>query len=210
MVASLHVRRSLPDAVGGLAGLAAAAFGAVGAISHGVSQKESFKAIDWKKPSGRSGGSTLRVYVQELDRYFTEDQLKAIFEAKGGRARFGCNDTSCCPHGEEMVENAHTHFITQRSRQIENLSSVPQSRRAEQFLLRQLDPAVRSARLATRLKIEDQNVADVVREAKMRLVRLRDALADLQANDDVHTITQSRSPNFRGGTRPMSAALGRV
>jgi hypothetical protein len=87
----------------------------------------------------------------ELDRYFKEEQLQAIFNAKGGRSRFGCNDTKCCPHGgEDMIESGHVHFLPQRHRQLDELSSVPEARRAEHFLLRHLDPAIRSARYAAR------------------------------------------------------------
>jgi hypothetical protein len=45
-------RPLVADMAGGFAALGAAAFGAVGGISHGVGQKESFKASDWKKPPG--------------------------------------------------------------------------------------------------------------------------------------------------------------
>jgi hypothetical protein len=106
-----------------------------------------------------------------------------------------------------MIENAHIHFITQRSRQLDDLSSVPELRRAEHFLLRHVDPAVRSARLGDRLKIEDEKVAKIMTDAKSRLVRLRDALADLQAKEG--TASRSRSPAFRGGARSISAVLGR-
>jgi hypothetical protein len=209
-VRSIHQigRPLIADGVGGLAGLAAAAFGAVGGISHGVGQKESFDANDWRKPSrGAGGGAATRIYLHELDRYFTEDQLNAIFAAKGGRARFGCNDANCCSHGtEDMIENAHIHFITQRSRQLEDLSRVPELRRAEHFLLRHIDPAVRSARLGDRLKIEDERVAKAVSDAKSRLVRLRDALADLQARES--STSRSRVPAFRGGARSISSVLG--
>jgi hypothetical protein len=98
-----QVQRPLvADGVGGLAGLAAAAFGAVGGICHGVGQKESFDLNDWKRASARTGGgATTRVYLPELDRYFSEDQLNSIFGAKGGNSRFGCTDTNCCHHGPE-------------------------------------------------------------------------------------------------------------
>jgi hypothetical protein len=196
------------DGVGGLPALAAAAFGAVGGICHGVGQKESFDVNDWKKASARTGGgATTRVYLPELDRYFTEDQLNSIFSAKGGKSRFGCNDTNCCHHGpEDMIENAHTHFIMQRTRQLDDLSSVPELRRAEHFLLRHVDPAVRSARLGSRLKIDDEKVAKVIDEAKSRLIRLRDALADLQATEG--TPSRSRSVKFRVGGPTVSAVLG--
>lgn len=197
------------DLAGGFAGLAVAAFGAAGGIAHGVGQKEGFKAGDWKKPPqpGRGGGAATRTYVHELDRYFKEDQLQAIFDAKGGRSRFGCADTSCCPHGvQDMIENAHTHFLTQRSRQLDDLSSVPELRRADHFLLRHLDLAVRSARHAEKLKIDDEKVLKNVAQAKSRLIRLRDALGDLQAQGEAET--RSRAPAFRGGIRPTAAVMG--
>lgn len=197
------------DLAGCFAGLAVAAFGAVGGIAHGVGQKESFKAGDWKKPSPpkTGGGSATRTYLHELDRYFKEDQLKAIFDAKGGKSRFGCADTGCCPNGmEDMIENAHAHFLAQRSRQLDDLSSVPETRRADHFLLRHLDPAVRSARHAEKLKIADEKVAGAVVQAKSRLVRLRDALGDLQAQGEPET--RSRTPVFRGGSRSPAIAIG--
>jgi hypothetical protein len=200
-------RPLIADGVGGFPALAAAAFGAIGGISHGVGQKESFNANRWKRPATSGGGSQVRVYVHELDRYFTASQLNAIFDAKGGRPRFGCNDQSCCRHGtEDMIENSHGHFIRQRSRQLDDLSSVPETRRAEHFLLRHLDPAVRSARLGARLRVSDERVATAISNAKKRLVRLRDALADLQAQNGV--VSCSRSPRSRGKTHQIRA-MGR-
>lgn len=199
-------RPLVADNVGGLAGLAAGAFGAVGGISHGVGQKETFNVSNWKKPSSSGGGMATRVYLPELDRFFKESQLDAIFDARGGRPRFGCNDKSCCPHGiEDMIENAHVHFITQRRRQIDDLSSVPESRRAAHFLLRQVSPAVRSARHGVRLKISDEKVAKAVSDAKARLIRLSDALVDLHESEGV--VSRSQTPTFRGSRRPVNAVL---
>jgi hypothetical protein len=201
-------RPLIVDMAGGFAALGSVAFGAVAGLSHGVGQKETFKAADWRKPPSGGGGASARAYVHELDRYFKEDQLQAIFDAKGGRSRFGCNDTNCCPHGgEDMIENSHAHFLTQRHRQLEDLSGVPETRRAEHFLLRHLDPALRSARHAARLKIADEQVMTAIGDAKLRLVRLRDALADLHEKNA--TETRSRSVRFRGGAKAVSAVLGR-
>jgi hypothetical protein len=209
-VRGLHAisRPLIVDMAGGFAGLGAAAFGAVAGISHGVGQKESFKAADWRKPPSGGGGAAARAYVHELDRYFKEDQLQAIFAAKGGRSRFGCVDTGCCAHGaEDMIENGHAHFITQRHRQIDDLSAVPEDRRATHFLLRHLDPAIRTARHAAKLKIVDEKVLAAVGQSKTRMVRLRDALADL--DEKGASDTRSRAPNFRGGAKAVSAVLGR-
>ncbi len=195
------------EAAGRFVGLGAAAFGAVAGISHGVGQKETFKAGDWRKPASGGGGASARAYVHELDRYFKEDQLHAIFDTKGGRSRFGCNDTRCCPNGgEDMIENSYAHFLTQRHRQLDDLSSVPEGRRAEHFLFRHLDPAVRSARHAVRLKIADDQVSAAINEAKQRLVRLRDALGDLQESNVGQT--RSRMVRFRGGVKNIGAVQG--
>jgi hypothetical protein len=153
-------------------------------------------------------GAARDAYIPELDRHFSEDQLNAIFAARGGRSRFGCNDANCCPHGiDDMIENPHAHFITQRSPQLGDLSVVPEARRAEHFLLRHLEPAVRSARLGVRLKIADDDARRFVDDAKKRLVRLRDALDDLDSQGGI----ASRSPavSFRGGGGAVAAVLGR-
>jgi hypothetical protein len=208
-VADLH-QFELPfvaDCAGGFAALAALAFGAVGGICHGVGQKEGFRASDWKKPPG-GGGSKRRIYIPELDRHFPEDQLNAIFAARFGRSRFGCNDTSCCLHGtDDMTENSHAHFITQRNRQLESLSVIPDPRRAEHFLLQQLEPAVRSARLGAKLKIADDDTRRLVDDARKRLTALRDTLDDLESGGGITT----RSPPvaLRGGGGAVSAMLGR-
>lgn len=200
-VRALHeIHRPLvADMAGGMCGLAALAAGAVGGLCHGVGQRETFDANRLKNPSRGSGGGTkTRVYVAELDRYFTEDQLNLLLRARGGRSRFLCNAPNCCGRGaEDMIEHADRHFITQRIRQIEDLSSVPESRRMDHFLLRHLDPAVRAARQGARLKIEDSDVLKAVEKSKKRLIRLRDSVAALQESDA--DISRSQAPAFRGG-----------
>lgn len=194
------------DMAGGFSALSTMALGASSGISHGIGRKEKFYANEWNKPPGR-GGVPARTYVPELDRHFTEAQLASIYAARGGRSRFSCNDSSCCPSGaEDMFENAHAHFIIQRHRQIEDISRTPELRRSEQFLLKHLDPAIRTARFGASLKIEDAKVAAAVKEAKGRLIRLRDALADLDSKGQPDT--RARPISFRGGSMGLSAVLG--
>jgi len=201
-------RPLIADATGGFAGLAAAAFGAVAGIGHGVCQKESFRCYAWKLPrSGRGGGTGARIYIPDLDRYFTEEQLDAVFAAKGGKPLVGCTDTSCCSRREDQIEHSDAHMLTRRSRQLEDLSRVHELRRAEHLLLRHIDPAVRSARQCARLKLADEKVARVVVEAKKRLIRLRDALGDLHAKGS--TPTRSGPLTFRGGSSSINAVIGR-
>ena len=207
-VRHLHAmnRPIIGDNVGGFAGLAAAAFGAIGGLCHGVAQRETFRASDWRKSPGGRMGSSVWVYVPELDRYFKEDQLDRLFAAKGAKARFGCNDTSCCPHGtEDMVENADRHFLNQRSRQIEIVSNAPESRRAEHFLLNLMDPALNSARMGARLKIYDPPLANAVVGARRRVFRLRDALGDLLRSGG--SVTRSRLPGHRNQSRSAASVV---
>jgi len=208
-VRDLHAmgRPLIADATGGFAGLAAAAFGAVTGISHGVCQKESFDANRWKRPASKGGGIGTRIYIPDLDRYLTEEQLNIVFAVKGGKSRVGCTDTSCCPRREDQIEHSDAHMLTRRSRQLEDLSHVPELRRAEHLLLRHIDPAVRPARQCAQLKLADEKVARVVVEAKKRLTRLRDALGDLQATESMPT--WSGPLTFRGGSSSINAVIGR-
>jgi hypothetical protein len=201
------------DMAGGFAGLSTLAFGAVGGISHGVAQREGFDLAVWRKPPGKRGGSSLRAYIPELDRYLNEEQAKIFFAARGTKARFACNDTGCCRNGiDDMLENGHAHFVTQRSRQLEHLGRVPEGRRAELFLLHDLDPAVRSTRQAAKLKFADDGVQKLVNDAKFRLTRLRDALGALH-EADAGSVVHSRAPIFRGGhgsKGKIAAVVGRL
>ncbi len=200
-------RPLIADYAGGFSALAAAAFGGIGGFCHGVGQKENFRISDWRKPATGGGGAVKRIYVPELDRAFKQEELDVLFAIKGTRARFGCNDTSCCPHGhEDMIENPHRHFIIQRSRQIEALSEVPETRRAEHFLLNHLDPAVRSSRLVSRLKLDNDDVAKMVLETKKRLINLRDPLGDLHSISG--SATRSAMPRYRGKRPDMKSAVG--
>jgi hypothetical protein len=106
-----------------------------------------------------------------------------------------------------MKENPHAHFITQLSRQLDQLSVVPDARRAEHFLLQQLEPAVRSARLGAKLKILDDDTRRLVDDARKRLVLLRDALDDLDSRGGIPT--RSLTIPFRGGGGTVAAVLGR-
>ena len=203
------------DMAGGSAGLSTLASGAAGGLSHGVAVNENFSAADWRKPpkENRGGGHGARVYIAELDRYFSEKQAEPFFAVRGTRSRFGCADTACCQTGiDDMAENSHAHFTTQRCRQIAEIDCVPEARRAEHFLLHVLDPAVRSTRQAAKLRFSDDRVQRAVIGAKARLVRFRDALGGLnEADGAAPSVSRSRTPTFRGappGTGGIVAIFG--
>lgn len=131
--------RGLPvvsDCVGGLPGLGALAFGAVGGISHGVTMQQSFKAASWRRPPVPGGGGAgWRVYFPQLDLLL---KPKIATELLGSspriRALCGCRDTHCCPHGRDMIDRPARHAIYQRAREVESCSATPQTMRAGKYL----------------------------------------------------------------------------
>jgi hypothetical protein len=124
-------------------------------------------------------------------------------EALHAEGRFSCRRVVF----DDMMENPHARFITQRSRQLDNLSVVPDARRVEHFLLQLLEPAVRSARLGAKLKIADDNTRRLVGDARKRLVALREGLDDLDSRGGI--ATRSATVAFRGGGGAVAAILGR-
>src|SRR5258708_28395680 len=105
-----------------------------------------------------------------------------------------------------MIENPHIHFITQRSQQLADLSSVPELRRAEHLLLRHLDTAVRAARLGSRLHPDDPALVKAMLGSKKRLVNLRGALGDFHATDS--SPSRSSAPTIRGSVMKLNSSAG--
>ncbi|WP_371422168.1 hypothetical protein [Tardiphaga sp.] len=194
------------DMTGGLAGLATLALGASAAISHGIGMRENFNLSSWKSARKASGPVTTRIYVAELDRYFTEKQLREVFSLRGGKSRLCCVDRTCCPQGpDDMIENHDAHFLMRRHQQIADLSAVPDSRRGDHFLSQLVEPAVQTARLLDRLEKSDPKLGEAILKAKGRLVRLRDAIAHQLV--EAPLTTHSRAPRFRGGNGKVGAVL---
>lgn len=206
-----HLNRAVvSDMSGGLAGLAAASFGAIGGLAHGIALREDFRDGEYLRANaGGGGGGGSRIYVPELDRYLTAEQLASILVARGARTRLVCRDTACCPHArDDMVERPKRHFTFQRARQLEDLSRVPETRRAEHFLLHHLSPAVRTARIVANYKLEDDKVKAVLVKEKGRLVRMQDALSALYESDHIHS--RSKSPAFRGSQGTLAVLIGQI
>ena len=209
-LAALH-DASMPviaDMTGGFPGLAVLALGAGAGLAHGIGMKENFSLANWKKPPKGSGRGGTRIYIAELDRYFSEDQLKVLLATRGARSRVACLDRSCCPHGsDDMIESSEAHFLKRRAGQIADLCAVPDHRRAWHFLERHLDPAVAVARQLDRCEITDSALAEAVSAAKVRLSRLRDAIA--QHCEERSVQSHSRPLRFRGGMDRPGAILRR-
>jgi hypothetical protein len=169
------------DCVGGLAGLAITSFGASSAIAHGVAEKERFDASNWngpRRPGG--GGQTGRLYIPGLDRMIKVREARALFEVRGARRLLSCHDPDCCPLGaDDMIKNPKGHFLTQRRKQISDLSKVAEGRRVEHFLNYHLAAADRIARQAAKLNTGEDAMTKALQGASLRLDRMRSVLEDL-------------------------------
>ena len=191
------------DYAGGLVGLSALSFGATGGLCHGVGQKEKFDISGWKKPR-TGGGSSVFVYLPDIDRYLDAGQLANIFEARGGKSKLGCNDPDCCADLQDMIDRRDEHFIVQRSKQLADLSALSIEKRVDHFLQKHVQKTVRGARAAAALKVTDEKLNKALVENKKRLQRFQDALVDL---NDKGGATCSPVSQFRGGQNKISAIL---
>lgn len=174
-------RPLVADYVGGLAGLAVVAFGATGAIAHGVSEKERFDVRPWLVPrKAGGGGQSGRVYLPALDRHFKIDEVRALLDVKGARRLLSCEDRDCCPRGaDDTINNPKAHFITQRLTQLGDLSGTPEERRVSRFLDFHLAYADRRARQAAKLDIGNLITKKALEKTSLRLDRMRGVLENL-------------------------------
>jgi len=180
----LH-ERGLPligDHIGGLPGLGALAFGAVGGIAHGVTMQQNFRASGWRRPRVTGGfGPSWRIYIPQIDLLLKPRIARELFAASPKiKAVCGCRDTHCCPHGtSDMLDHPARHAIYQRAREIERLSVVPQSIRAGHYL----DQSVRRvsddvARIAA-FPIGDAELTKGLQDKQREMSRFRQMIAHL-------------------------------
>lgn len=169
------------DCVGGLAALSIVAFGAAGAICHGVGEKERFETSSWNaRPKKGGGGQSGRLYLPGLDRHFKLEDAKAIMDTKGGRRLLACPDRDCCPLGyDDMIKHPKAHFLTQRRKQLEDLAKIHDDNRVKRFLDYHLASADRIARQVAKLRIDDDTTSKSLHAASVRLDRMRGVLEDL-------------------------------
>lgn len=166
------------DGVGGLVGVAIAAFGAAGGICHGVAEKERFDASDWKKPpQSGGGGREKRVLMAGLDRLLSVKQVDALMAAQGAKPLLSCHDRSCCPNGlSDTMKDPKAHYLRQRARQVRELSAVPDARRSQHFLEKELAAAERTARSAAKLKVSDEGLSKLLQRSSDRLEKMHAVL----------------------------------
>jgi hypothetical protein len=187
----------IADGVGGLAALATAAFGAAGGVSHGLGEKERFDASDWNKPpTSVGGGREKRLLIPGLDRLLSAKQVAILMEAHGARKLLSCNDPSCCPRGlDDTLRHPKAHYLHQRAKQFERISRIPEARRTQDFLAKDLADAARTARQAAKLKVTDESLTAMLQRTTERLDRMALILEDLHETTGTHT--RSASPKRR-------------
>ncbi len=200
----------IADGVGGLVGLGAAAFGSVGALSFGITQKERFDPSSWRRLRKESdeGGQTKWIYFPPLDRFLKKSQAELLLNTRFARPFLACNTPSCCPMGVDDMLSAHkAHFLAQRKLQLQDLSNVPEPRRAQHYNEKHLAEANRQARRAARLRIGDTKLAETLKKNSERLEnvhRVAEALYRM-----LPETTRSAPPAWRGGHGSDRAQDGR-
>jgi hypothetical protein len=195
-VQDLHTigRPVIADGVGGLSALAIVAFGAACGIAHGVAEKERFDTNDWHKPPKEGGGGGgYAMLLPGIDRLLKRSDAKVLVAAPGGRRLLSCNNRACCPHGfDDMIKDPKGHYLRQRAWQCEAISAVPENRRSQHFLDKDLAQADRIARQIANLKVSDYRLAQKMEENSRRLDRMRVVLENL----DKTSSSATRSPAF--------------
>jgi hypothetical protein len=199
--------RGLPvvgDHIGGLPGLGALAFGAVGGIAHGVTMQQNFKASSWRRPRvPSSGGASWRVYVPQLDLLLKPKMATALFATSPRiKAICGCKDTHCCPHGpRDMLEHPARHAIYQRAREIERLSSVPQSLRAEHYLNQNVRCVSDDVARIAAVPMSDKDLAEGLQKKQREMSRFRQTMAHIVegANSASVAVAPPRRQARQGG-----------
>jgi len=191
------------DHVGGLPGLGALAFGAVGGIAHGVTMLQNFSASGWRRPRtpSQGGGPVRRVYLPSLDILLKPEVAQALLtSSQRVRARCGCRDTHCCPHGvSDMISRPARHALYQRAREIEMLSGTPQSIRAAHYLderVRRVSDDVASIAGLSSLTPE---LRDRFRKKQGGVARFRQAMAHLAQLSTPETVAVVPARRRTGG-----------
>jgi hypothetical protein len=187
--------RGLPlvgDNVGGLPGLSALAFGAVGGMAHGVTMQQSFSASDWRRPPVASSGFGIswRVYVPQLDLLIKRNTAQVLFAASPKiKAICGCKDTHCCPHGtRDMLDHPARHAIYQRAREIERLSAVPQSMRAGHYLNQNVRKVSDDVAQVAAFPVGDDDLTKKLQSKQRQMSRFRQTVAHLVDSGDVASV----------------------
>ena len=173
-------RPIMADQVGGLAAIAACAFGATSGYSTGIDSKQKFDAGSWLKTDKRGGGGGgKRIYLPGLDQTLSVEDARGLFnDAKTSRQFLGCRDATCCGDIEKMLANPEAHRMVQETRVVEALSNTPESDRTDEFR-KHVERRRQEAQRATRLKNASNAMRKTLAKSAERLERVEDQLKGL-------------------------------
>ncbi|MCU7848627.1 MAG: hypothetical protein KZQ89_11610 [Candidatus Thiodiazotropha sp. (ex Lucinoma kastoroae)] len=169
------------DYIGGYPALALLAFGAVGGIAHGITNRERFSASDWHKPSDNRGRAPQRrIYVPKLDLMLPRQDAEILFESfTKARSIFGCQDKKCCQRGiTDLVDKPANHFLYQRTQEVAGLNQIPEQLRASHFLERDLRPSTDQIVKAAKEDWGNDEFNKKLQRQRVRIDTLRVALGE--------------------------------
>lgn len=174
----------------GTAGVALAAFGAVGAVEGGLTIGERFDVGALTRPrSGDPFAPPPRVYLPEIGAFISRKQARRLFEQRGMKTAFGCQRDGCCRRGvDDMIAYPRPHFLVSRGRELSSLSNMPEPLRAAQYLEQFLRPASDLAVRASRALPE-------LDKHRQRLDGWREALGSVHRKDRESSVTYSQTPS---------------
>lgn len=175
----------IADYLGGLVGEAAAAFGVVSGVAHGVAERERFNTTGWDKPPRETengfGGRATRVPLGVLNKSFKVPEFELLCSARGGRRLFLGNDRSRSSGGvQEVLRDPRGFAAQEATRHLRALSGVPDLHRGQHFLDGRLAEVARTARSVKDLKPPQ----DKAKEKNIDLEKLMKRLNDHSSRTD--------------------------
>lgn len=192
----------IADQVGGLIGLALAAFGAVGGICHGVAEMENFRTSGWNRPPGGGGSSEKRIYLPQLDIYLYKSKAEIFMAGRNARSLVTCNDRKCCQKPEDMFNQSQAHALTQSARVIEQFNDQPELRRIDYLLGKIIPETGRNLRKARNIKISDETLTKRLAKKSDRLDLMHQTLERL--NGELESVPVALTPITK--VKPMKKA----
>lgn len=122
-------------------GVALAAFGAIGGIESSITYGEGYDARRLNKPpTGKGFVPPPRVYLKDAMALVNKQEASTILTRRGF-ARLGCQQACCGRDRQAILHDPRRHFLVTRSHELTQLSTTPDSERAEHYLTTALMPA---------------------------------------------------------------------
>ncbi len=199
----------IADYLGGFAGMAALALGAVSGLAQGAGERERFDADQWHKPSpprkeGSRFGRVVRINMPGLQGSVTREELVLLVSARGGRCLCACGDRSCCLNGyDDMRKDPRGHGTRQQSKALSALEKVHDLRRPSYFLEGPLKDSERLARNLEALRPSQTEASDQRVNLDTLMSRLRDRRRRF---DGVGKVLRQMNEQ-RGGEWPRARAV---